>query len=818
MRKLLLFLYLVIHTFLAVGQGCPGPSQRTALINLQRANIVEGSRAGQIPLSDTCGNLRYGQYVEVNLTPIAYVPTATGNTENLSEFVETPAGDVWYIDWQGQAVRLTPEKDRDWLKISDNSIPYAISDSIYTDNYAAINMRVVWPKAQFLYGDSTSTDGANGVAAGLRDARIGFKRLVDSAAFSSIGQEGRTLTGRIGPQTNSFRIVKVGGVQPTGATVPFRDIFAAQDDSLILLKDYPYTRVDTFTPYNFLHTDEQGFVRSALLSDLPFGGDVFARQGLTKINDTLFLGKKYQSLDPVSPIIDTWRAIVSKGVGAPWGAIFLNDDDWNMSFRSLAAADSASLQHAVENGGGVTSSYIQQEVSTIGLYRETLGGNNNRGRLLLWPTRTELYHQSGPTGTEYSSYISLQDSVVSLVANDGSAFPDNSFEVRNDSSWTNKVITYHPSITDITNFALTPRWYVDSVAGGGGGGSYSFGGGLYKQGDRVTFGRTYDFCNESIELPEKVDSTQVVYIDNQDTDCPDNGVGAIILNSVYGEDVFAIWSAPDSTKLLDWMNGSVTPTGDDTYTKFGINRNEASFKSRVDGYENTSQFNEYGFNGNYSAPNDGEANTVTYTSGGLQAYAIYSDFGVEYRQGALVAGNGGVILTSQKGVSNIAVNYTDLRLIDSTYTLYAQTSGGAIQNTSTFRPSGSTHSKKMAYTIDPAFTQDRDIVDRKFVNKPPYTSYNLSGSATGTVNLTSVEVDNLIYNGAGTITSLTINLPSSPADGQRCDIAITSPVTSLTMGGGTIRGNTPSSMTDVRALSFKYYTTASAWVITKAGY
>lgn len=271
MKKVLLFFYLVIHTFLAVGQGCPGPSQRTALINLQRSNVIEGGRAGQLPLTDTCGNLRYAQYVEINLIPIAYTPTATGNTENLSEFVETPSGAVWYIDWQGQARRLTLEPDRDWLKISNNSIPYAITDSIYTDNYAAVNMRVVWPKAQFLYGDSTSLDGGNAVGAGLRDVRIGFKRLLDSAAYSSLGQEGRTLTARIGPQTNSFRIQKAGGVQPTAPTAPFRDIFAVQDDSLILLKDYPYTRVDTSTPYNFCYTNEQGYLQTRLLTDLPFG-------------------------------------------------------------------------------------------------------------------------------------------------------------------------------------------------------------------------------------------------------------------------------------------------------------------------------------------------------------------------------------------------------------------------------------------------------------------------------------------------------------------------------------------------------------------
>lgn len=823
MKKVILFIYLVIHTFLAVGQGCPGPAQRTALINLQRSNIIEGGRAGQLPLSDACGNLRYAQYVEVNLIPISYTPTATGNTENLSEFVETPSGAVWYIDWQGQARRLTLEPDRDWLKISNNGIPYAITDSIYTDNYAAVNMRVVWPKAQFLYGDSTSLDGGNAVGAGLRDVRLGFKRLLDSAAWSSIGQEGRTLTGRLGPQTNSFRIQKSGGVQPTSPTAPFRDIFAVQDDSLILMKDYPYTRVDTLTPINFLYTDEQGYLQSGLLSDLPLGGDVFGKQGLTKQNDTLFFGQHFQVFDStyIPKNITDQRAMFSHYAPDPeigWGAWLFND--WNsnyFTYQMMTAPDSVSLVNLMEGNNGVEGG-TRFQMGT-GIAQIIAKENGGEAMMQVNDGNVNLYAGKDTWFGAIKSGINIQpDSTVSVFAYGDISGNYNTFSVRPFRTATRRRAGYETNI----NAALGPldfitKGYVDSLSGGGGS-SYVFSGGLYKVGDNVKFGTTYDLCNEAVQLPAGVDSTQVVYIDNQNTDCPDKGVSAIVFNDPYGENTFSIITAPDSIKLLDWMNGGVTPTGDDTYNKFSIDNNDITFESVVDGYSNDSDFNEYGFFGNYNAPADNESNTVTFTASSGSMRASYNDFGVEWRQGYVNSGSSGVRLHSEKGVSNIAINFSELQLSDSTYYLYAQTSGGAIQNTSFFTPSGSTHSKKMAYTIDPAFTQDRDIIDRKYVAKPPYSTYNLSGSATGTVNLTSTETDNLIYNGAGTITSLTVNLPSSPANGQICQFAITSPVVSLTIGGGTINGNVPTSMVDIRAMEFKYYSTASAWVIIRAGY
>lgn len=269
-----IFFIFTFLTALLLRAHCQGPTQSTALVNLQRANVVEGSRAGQFGLTDANGRQRYAQYVEVDLVPITYTPPATGNTQNYSEFVTTTGGDIYYIDWQGRSIKLWDAtagggstNDYDWLEIGNNQVPNNIADSIYTSKYAAVNMRRVWPNAQFLIGDSTSTYGANGVAAGDRSARWGFVRMLDGS-WSSIGQEGNNNSIRLGPGTQAMKIQVAAGPSPSQATAPFRDIASFRVDSLIRLNDYKNTRVDTNAVVNFLYTDEQGFLRSNNVSVL----------------------------------------------------------------------------------------------------------------------------------------------------------------------------------------------------------------------------------------------------------------------------------------------------------------------------------------------------------------------------------------------------------------------------------------------------------------------------------------------------------------------------------------------------------------------
>ena len=252
---------------------CPGPAQRNALLNLERSVIVEGSRAGQVPVTDTCGNQRYAQYTEINPTPIAYVPTATGNpSTNYSEFVTDPSGDIWYIDWQGRGLQLTgggSTCDQDWLQISDNSCPNSLLDSIYKYKYASIGARLVWPGAELLVNDSTASGIA--VIQGSRNARLA---LYDSGApgtFLMIDHGGTTPVVYMPVSSNLVFKTTAGTPQtPVGSQVSHFAINT--QDSTIQMFQYPRTRVDTQSIVNFLYTDPVGKIRSRPAADLITSG------------------------------------------------------------------------------------------------------------------------------------------------------------------------------------------------------------------------------------------------------------------------------------------------------------------------------------------------------------------------------------------------------------------------------------------------------------------------------------------------------------------------------------------------------------------
>jgi hypothetical protein len=265
------YIVTLLFLFMCMCAYAQGPGQRIALINLQQSKVVESSRAGQIGLTDSQGNQRYAQYTEIDLVPISYTPTTTGNTQNYSEFVSTATGDIWYIDWQGRGIRLysaASAGDYDWLEISNNEIPNSITDSVYTDNYASVNVRYVWPNAQFLAGDSTRA--GNIVVLGQRESRIGFYRLT-GPNWSSVGQEGNGLVARLGGSTSRFEVQSAGGVSPSQPATPYRSILQVNTDSTITLNDYPRTRNDTAAVVNFLYTDAIGVLRSSPVTELPGG-------------------------------------------------------------------------------------------------------------------------------------------------------------------------------------------------------------------------------------------------------------------------------------------------------------------------------------------------------------------------------------------------------------------------------------------------------------------------------------------------------------------------------------------------------------------
>lgn len=81
--------------------GVPGTRSRSPLNSLGRA-----PGAGYTVVTDANGNLRIADFPNIQTSAIAYVPTATGNTSNRSEYVTDPNGNRWYIDWLGNAMML----------------------------------------------------------------------------------------------------------------------------------------------------------------------------------------------------------------------------------------------------------------------------------------------------------------------------------------------------------------------------------------------------------------------------------------------------------------------------------------------------------------------------------------------------------------------------------------------------------------------------------------------------------------------------------------------------------------------------------------
>lgn len=254
---------------LSGGTGVPGTKTRSALNTMERA---AGSLAGVTILTDTFGNQRLALYVHIEDTCINYTPAPTGNTQNLSAFVEKCATDsVWYIDWEGKSQFIGGAGavcDEDWLQISDNSCPDAITDSIYHYRYAAIGARLVWPTAEFLVSDSSAVQVS--ILSGNRNSRLGFYDNFNQV-YSTIDQSGVSTIWYFNP-TGEMRFVTAGGGTPQSPGAPFVNQFAIDPNDLplptIQAHLYPNTRSDTNTVRNFIYTDNVGKFRSQPIDSL----------------------------------------------------------------------------------------------------------------------------------------------------------------------------------------------------------------------------------------------------------------------------------------------------------------------------------------------------------------------------------------------------------------------------------------------------------------------------------------------------------------------------------------------------------------------
>ena len=251
------------------GSGVPGTQSRSPLNSLERA---ANNLAGVTILTDTFGNQRLAMYVRIEDTCIHYTPAATGNTANLSAFVEKCSTDsIWYIDWTGASLFFGTAGatcDEDWLQISDNSCPDAITDSIYHQKYAAIGARLVWPTAELLVNDSASVLVT--LLSGNRNVRLGFWDNFNQV-YSTIDQSGVSSIWYFNP-TGELRFTTAGGGTPQSPGAPFVNQFALNpaDSPLPTVQAhlYPNTRVDTFTVRNFLYTDVNGKFRGRPIDSL----------------------------------------------------------------------------------------------------------------------------------------------------------------------------------------------------------------------------------------------------------------------------------------------------------------------------------------------------------------------------------------------------------------------------------------------------------------------------------------------------------------------------------------------------------------------
>lgn len=253
------------------GSGVPGTQSRSPLNSLERA---ANNLPGITIVTDTFGNQRWSYYVRVLDTCVNYNPLLTVGNLPISSFVYQcgPNDSLFYIDWKSDVVLISigggPSCDADWLDIVTNDCPDNINDSIYTQKYAAIGARLVWPTAELLVSDSAAVQVT--VLSGNRNSRLGFWDNVNEFG-STIDQSGAQTLWYIEP-TGEMRWATAGSgtVQAPGA--PFVNQFAINpsDSPLptVQAHQYPNTRTDTATIRNFIYTDLNGKFRSQAIDTL----------------------------------------------------------------------------------------------------------------------------------------------------------------------------------------------------------------------------------------------------------------------------------------------------------------------------------------------------------------------------------------------------------------------------------------------------------------------------------------------------------------------------------------------------------------------
>lgn len=92
----------------------------------------------------------------------------------------------------------------------------------------------------------------------------------------------------------------------------------------------------------------------------------------------------------------------------------------------------------------------------------------------------------------------------------------------------------------------------------------------------------------------------------------------------------------------------------------------------------------------------------------------------------------------------------------------------------------------------------------------PVTVQQAAPTAGQTVTAAGGLVNYVLLEPAGTLATLTLTLPSSPVNGQRCIVSTTQIITALTVNGGTIIG-TLTTLALAWFAEFLYSSDSSKW-------
>lgn len=189
------------------------------------------------------------QSIDVNLTPITYVPTATGNTENLGQVVIDPTGKIWIIDTQGDAQALTmptfKELNRWYVDPNGsnttgtgaNENPYltvaaayaqagqgdtvVVNEGVYAETVTLSTQNTTLAGASGAYGSLTQIAGVNATASGtsVRVADLTVTGAMTHTGTAPLYLNNVTVSGAFTATSAVYREIRDSSLQDNPITV-----------------------------------------------------------------------------------------------------------------------------------------------------------------------------------------------------------------------------------------------------------------------------------------------------------------------------------------------------------------------------------------------------------------------------------------------------------------------------------------------------------------------------------------------------------------------------------------------------------------------